>query len=143
MFRGSVKGTGYPFHSPVSPSIPLPCVIVCHQISTGLHFQGFRLALPADQTISRRWTDFQTNCLYHRLVCLCRIRLNLFGTVHNSSLFNIKELTCTKMLSSIFSRQSFSTAGPRPGTGLWHQLYRAARGSPGICHFSFLSTFHE
>jgi hypothetical protein len=24
--------------------------------------------------------------------------------------------------------QSFSTAGPRPGTGPWHQLYRAARG---------------
>jgi len=29
-FRGSVKGTGYPFHSPVSPSLPLPCVTVCH-----------------------------------------------------------------------------------------------------------------
>ena len=25
MFRGSVKGTGYPLHSPVSPSLPLPC----------------------------------------------------------------------------------------------------------------------
>jgi len=37
----------------------------------------------------------------------------------------------------------FSTAGPQPGTGPWHQLYRAARGSPGICHFSFLSNFHE
>ena len=23
------------------------------------------------------------------------------------------------------------------------QLYRAARGSPGVCHFSFLSNFHE
>jgi len=34
--------------------------------------------------------------------------------------------------------QCFSTAGPRPGTGPWHQLYRAARGSSGICHFSFL-----
>jgi len=22
----------------------------------------------------------------------------------------------------------FSTAGPRPGTGTWHQLYRVARG---------------
>jgi len=39
--------------------------------------------------------------------------------------------------------QCFSTAGPRPGTRTWHQLYRAARGSPGICHFSFLSNFHE
>jgi hypothetical protein len=36
MFRGSVKGTGYLLHSPVSPSLPLPCLIVCHHISTGL-----------------------------------------------------------------------------------------------------------
>ena len=40
-------------------------------------------------------------------------------------------------------KQCFSTAGPRPGTGPWHQLYRAARDSPGIGHFSFLSIFHE
>jgi hypothetical protein len=26
MFRGSVKSPGYPLHSPVSPSLPLPCV---------------------------------------------------------------------------------------------------------------------
>jgi len=37
MFRGSVKGTGYPPHSPVSPSLPLPWVTVCHHISTGLY----------------------------------------------------------------------------------------------------------
>ena len=37
MFRGSVKGTGYPLHSPVSPSLPVPCVTVCHHISTGLY----------------------------------------------------------------------------------------------------------
>jgi hypothetical protein len=37
MFRCSVKGTGYPLHSPVSPSLPLPCVTVCHYISTGLY----------------------------------------------------------------------------------------------------------
>jgi len=35
MFRGSVKSTGY--HSPVSPSLPLPRVTVCHHISTGLY----------------------------------------------------------------------------------------------------------
>ena len=39
--------------------------------------------------------------------------------------------------------QCFSTAGPRPGTGPWQQLFRTAIGSPGICHFSFLSSFHE
>jgi len=37
VFRGSVKGTGYPLHSPVSLSILLPCVTVCHHISTGLY----------------------------------------------------------------------------------------------------------
>jgi hypothetical protein len=31
MFRGSVKGTGYPLHS-----LPVPCVTVCHHISAGL-----------------------------------------------------------------------------------------------------------
>ena len=31
-FRGSVKGIGYPLHSPVSPSLPLTCFIVCHHI---------------------------------------------------------------------------------------------------------------
>jgi len=38
-------------------------------------------------------------------------------------------------LKVIHVRQCFSTAGP------WHQLYRAARGSSGICHFCFLSIF--
>jgi hypothetical protein len=41
MFRGSVKGTGYPLHSPVSPSLPLPCFTVCHHISTGAYFPAF------------------------------------------------------------------------------------------------------
>ena len=38
MFWGGVKSTGYPLHSPVSPSLPLPCITVCHHISTGLYF---------------------------------------------------------------------------------------------------------
>ena len=42
MFRGSVKSTGYPLHSPVSPSLPLPCVTVCHHISTGLYLKTIR-----------------------------------------------------------------------------------------------------
>jgi len=39
MFRGSVKSTGYPFHSPVSPSLHLPCVTVGHHISIGLYLK--------------------------------------------------------------------------------------------------------
>jgi len=37
MFRGGVKSAGYPLHSSVSPSLPLPCVTVCHHISTGVY----------------------------------------------------------------------------------------------------------
>jgi len=31
------KTTGYPLQSHVSPSLPLPCVTVCHQVSTELY----------------------------------------------------------------------------------------------------------
>jgi len=58
MFRGSVKGTGYPLHSPVSPSLPLPCVTVCHHISTGLYkFKGGRtqIASPSAPTSLQWW----------------------------------------------------------------------------------------
>ena len=37
MFLGRVKGAGYSLHLPVSPSLLLPCVMVCHHISTGLY----------------------------------------------------------------------------------------------------------
>jgi len=48
MFRGSVKSTGYPLHSPISPSLPLPCVTVCHHISTGLYLKtGHRPSIQA------------------------------------------------------------------------------------------------
>jgi len=40
MFRGSVKSTGYPLHSPVSPSLTLPCVTVCHHISTRVYINS-------------------------------------------------------------------------------------------------------
>jgi len=37
MFWGSVKGTAYPLHSPVSHSLPFPCVTICHHISTEVY----------------------------------------------------------------------------------------------------------
>jgi len=37
VLRGSVKSTGYTLHSPVSPSLPLPCVDVCYHITTGVY----------------------------------------------------------------------------------------------------------
>jgi hypothetical protein len=46
MFRGSVKSTGYPLHSPVSLSLPLPYVTVCHHISARLYQLNRRLGCP-------------------------------------------------------------------------------------------------
>jgi len=40
-----VKGIGYPLHSPVSPSLPLPCVTVCQHVSTGLYHMQFKCPL--------------------------------------------------------------------------------------------------
>jgi len=37
MFWVSVKSTGYPLHSPVSPSLSFPCVTVCHHVSTEVY----------------------------------------------------------------------------------------------------------
>jgi len=37
MFRGIVKGTGYPLHLSFPLSLPFPCVNVCHHISTGVY----------------------------------------------------------------------------------------------------------
>jgi len=54
MFRGRVKSTGYPFHSPVFPSLPLPCVTVCHHISTGV-YRG------AGKFLSRPWKETSYN----------------------------------------------------------------------------------
>jgi len=44
-----VKSTDYPLHSAVSPSLPLPCVTVCHHISTGLYlYCGSRFPISVD-----------------------------------------------------------------------------------------------
>ena len=51
-----VKGTGYPLHSPVSPSLPLLCVTVCHHVSTGLYMQYVELPrLKANLNSGRKW----------------------------------------------------------------------------------------
>jgi len=46
MFRGSVKSTGYPLHSPVSPSLPLPaspCAITFQPVSTTWYSKSLNL----------------------------------------------------------------------------------------------------
>ena len=65
MFRGSVKSTGYSLHSPFFPSLVLPCVSVCHHVSTGLYpsvrfgvSTGYRCRrLPDGQVVAVFQTD--------------------------------------------------------------------------------------
>jgi hypothetical protein len=53
MFRGSVTSTGYPLHLPVSPSLPLPCVTMCHQVSNSLYMLHCRSCWLYDLKITR------------------------------------------------------------------------------------------
>jgi hypothetical protein len=56
MFRSSVKDTGYPLHSPVSPSLPLPCVTLCHHISTGVY---------QSTPVRRQWSLYSSAWEHH------------------------------------------------------------------------------
>jgi len=55
MFLDSVKSTGYPLNSPVSPSLPLPCVIVCHNISTGVQLNYRSVWINTNRNNSFAW----------------------------------------------------------------------------------------
>ena len=50
MFRANVKGTGYPLHSRVSSSLPLPCVTVCHHISNAVYLGTSLMHLGISET---------------------------------------------------------------------------------------------
>ena len=54
MFRGSVKGTGYSLHSPVSRSLPDPCVTVRHRISTGVYLGGCAVGISPQKLYGSR-----------------------------------------------------------------------------------------
>ena len=85
MIRGSVKGTGYPLQSPVSLSLPIPCVTVCHHISTGVYCYLSRFVITSDfEVVSYQlapslhpsvsqveiWRKFHTVSTHERVGCL-------------------------------------------------------------------------
>ena len=65
LFRVKLKTADYPHHSPLSPSLLLPCVTVCHQIPfplyhTRVNMVAFRL----------HRHPFSISCLYHAWMVL-------------------------------------------------------------------------
>ena len=56
MFRGSVKCTGYPLHSHVSPSLSRQCVTVCHHISTGVYLAWRPLNISDHISLTSSWS---------------------------------------------------------------------------------------
>jgi hypothetical protein len=68
-FRGSVKSTGYPLHSPVSRSLPLPCVTVCHQVSNALYTWEIFITILWWWTITEDTTsqDLDTDGIMHAI----------------------------------------------------------------------------
>jgi len=95
MFRGIVKSTDYPLHSPVSPSLPLPCVTVCHHISTGLYInvytvEGVYISSHGGTTKKRLQQGF-------RLI-ICRFRGGDHKLLAQLQIFYASAQNCEKLL---------------------------------------------
>jgi len=132
--------------------------ILCKFLATSTHVRWVQPKLSSKKSLDcRQWflqrnhntcSQFGTSLTIFHNWDAAQVRLLTQPTKHS---FKIPvttkrrdeiSLDCRKTNHSRLD-QCFSTAGPRPGAGPWHQLYRAARGSPGVCHFNFLSNFHE
>ena len=89
MFRGSVKGTGYPLHSPVSSSLPFPCVTVCHYISTGVYTEQSRnKTLISSRDLLRKFRISVTSIFGHVYVRKSNLE-TFFQSMVDSSLWSL------------------------------------------------------
>ena len=82
MFRGSVKSTGYPLHSPVSPSLLLPCVTLSHHTSTGVYHLIFNYHYTCLSKIWRQshiWNLTEPTFLY---AIVYRLRMTYYRPKH-------------------------------------------------------------
>ena len=68
MFRGSVKDTGYPLHSPVSPSLPPP---VCHRVPS--HFNWTLHKTHVKGQLGKAMQKFAFRTSRHVMRVRCRV----------------------------------------------------------------------
>jgi hypothetical protein len=108
MFRGCVKSTGYPLHSSVSPLFPLPCVTMCHHISSGLYrvhiFWLFCIAYPHPSCYLKIKAPCYSETFVITGLCVvaCQITILNNSFLLNSVLylFNVEHLTYVVLLLS-------------------------------------------
>jgi len=91
---------------------------------------------------------FFTHTTQHRQILLIGSRPSLHGVyslcqvpIHYAEAFVTQQTkgVCVHTTYERLLNQCFSTAVPRPGTGPWHQLYRAARG---LRKLQYATRFH-
>jgi len=101
MFRDSVKSTGYPVHSPVSPSISLPCVTVCHHIST-----GFYIYQPTHCSSDRHFVRPNQNIKKGKenTFFLCQVRLQINESLNTNNKYVLVERPCLLPIVKYYKR---------------------------------------
>ena len=83
-FWGSVKGTGYTLHSPVSPSLPLPCVTVCQHVSAGVYFTCFKHIIYRVPMLKKKINDVYETCSSLRLILHERSKRGVWNASQNA-----------------------------------------------------------
>jgi len=122
MLRGIVKCTGYPLHSPVSPSLPLRCVTVCHHISTGLYFIP-RLSQPP-------WLDSVLKIPHFSILLLWETTLHAHNKAHEIKVSHISYTNNTlQQFFKIYTSRSRhiplqSSLTQRPGHAICRNVLR-------------------
>jgi hypothetical protein len=136
------KSTGYPLHSPVSPSPLLPCVTVCHHISTGVYpsplpaYRSCRCALPPWWV--GQWSLQHNTALFSNANGIIIIIMEPFTYFDNVALFIIslrpcpyhflaRSQNCEKRLSAsscLSVCPSPASSSQLPPDGLsWHLIF--------------------
>jgi len=97
MFRGSVKSTGYPIHWSVSPSLPVPCVTVCHHISTGLYYVH-RLLEYLQHFFFLKHAVYFFNVSVCVCVCVCVCKPKLFMVFFKYFFSNLESYSTSRLV---------------------------------------------
>jgi hypothetical protein len=113
-FRGSVKSTGYPLHSPVSSSLPLPCVTLCHQVSNTFYQVQLRFHSHPFQRSTHLYITVLKQTVWYDIT-----KYPPYGIVLNRQLDSISRI--------ISLDDAYHSGGPLSACGLFEFSWRPAK----------------